>query len=234
MGDKLTKAVPHTYYKKKFRNAYTGQGGPPAYIFPKEPRQNGLSGPQNVKFAFIMSKKKSSHNLVWMDLEMSGLEPEKDVVLEIATIVTNAELEILAEGPVIAIHQPENVFEGMDEWNTRHHNQSGLVERCRHSQYSLADAEQETLRFIKQFTEKGKNVLCGNSITQDRRFLYKYMPEISEWLCYRNIDVSSIKELTYRWYPKLEEFQKEKRHEALNDIRESIAELAYYRKTIFK
>ncbi|MBO4712829.1 MAG: oligoribonuclease [Fibrobacter sp.] len=181
-----------------------------------------------------MTKKKSSHNLVWMDLEMSGLEPEKDVILEIATIVTNAELEILAEGPVIAIHQPENVFEGMDEWNTRHHNQSGLVERCRHSQYSLADAELETLRFIKPFTEKGKNVLCGNSITQDRRFLYKYMPEISEWLCYRNIDVSSIKELTYRWYPKLEEFQKEKRHEALNDIRESIAELAYYRKTIFK
>lgn len=212
----------------------TNGKSPPSIFLQTEPRKTAIFKRQNIKFALIMTKKKSSHNLVWMDLEMSGLEPEKDVVLEIATIVTNAELEILAEGPVIAIHQPENVFEGMDEWNTRHHNQSGLVERCRHSQYSLADAEQETLRFIKPFTEKGKNVLCGNSITQDRRFLYKYMPEISEWLCYRNIDVSSIKELTYRWYPKLEEFQKEKRHEALNDIRESIAELAYYRKTIFK
>ena len=171
-----------------------------------------------------MAKKKSSRNLVWMDLEMSGLDPERDVVLEIATIVTDPELNILAEGPVIAIHHPENVFEGT----------SGLVERCRRSRYSLADAENETLDFIKPFTEKSKNVLCGNSITQDRRFLYKYMPAISEWLCYRNVDVSSIKELTFRWYPKLEEFQKEKRHEALNDIRESIAELAYYRKTIFK
>jgi len=181
-----------------------------------------------------MAKKKSSFNLVWMDLEMSGLDPEKDVILEIATIVTDPELNILAEGPVIAIHQGENVFEGMDEWNTRHHTASGLVDRCRRSRYSTSDAEQETLAFIKPFTEKSKNVLCGNSITQDRRFLYKYMPNISEWLCYRNIDVSSIKELTFRWYPKLEEFQKEKRHEALNDIRESIAELAYYRKTIFK
>ncbi|MBR4008313.1 oligoribonuclease [Fibrobacter sp.] len=181
-----------------------------------------------------MAKKNSSRNLVWMDLEMSGLDPEKDVILEIATIVTDAELNILAEGPVIAIHQNENVFESMDEWNTKHHTASGLVERCRHSQYSTADAEKVTLDFIKPFTEKAKNVLCGNSITQDRRFLYKYMPEISNWLCYRNIDVSSIKELSFRWYPKLDEFQKEKRHEALNDIRESIAELAYYRKTIFK
>ena len=142
-----------------------------------------------------MTKKKSSSNLVWMDLEMSGLDPEKDVILEVATIVTDAELNILAEGPVIAIHQGENVFESMDEWNTTHHTASGLVDRCRRSRYSTADAN---------------------------------------WLCYRNIDVSSIKELTFRWYPKLEEFQKEKRHEALNDIRESIAELAYYRKTIFK
>lgn len=177
---------------------------------------------------------KHSRNLVWMDLEMSGLDPEKDVILEIATIVTDGDLNVLAEGPVIAIHQSENVFEGMDEWNTKHHNGSGLVDRCRHSRYSLADAEQETLRFIKPFTEKAKNILCGNSITQDRRFLYKYMPEISNWLCYRNIDVSSIKELTFRWYPDLPEFQKDKCHSALSDIRESIAELAYYRKTIFK
>lgn len=177
---------------------------------------------------------KHSRNLVWMDLEMSGLDPEKDVILEIATIVTDGDLNVLAEGPVIAIHQNENIFESMDEWNTRHHNGSGLVDRCRHSRYSLADAEQETLRFIKPFTEKSKNILCGNSITQDRRFLYKYMPEISNWLCYRNVDVSSIKELTFRWYPDLPEFQKDKCHSALSDIRESIAELAYYRKTIFK
>ena len=181
-----------------------------------------------------MATKKHSSNLVWMDLEMSGLDPEKDVILEIATIVTDANLNILAEGPVIAVHQGENVFESMDEWNTTHHTASGLVDRCRHSRYSTADAEKVTLDFIKPYTEKAKNVLCGNSITQDRRFLYKYMPNISKWLCYRNIDVSSIKELTFRWYPKLAEFQKEKRHEALNDIRESIAELAYYRKTIFK
>lgn len=169
-----------------------------------------------------------------MDLEMSGLDPEKDVILEIATIVTDGDLNVLAEGPVIAIHQSENIFESMDEWNTKHHNASGLVDRCRRSRYTVADAEQETLRFIKPFTEKTKNILCGNSITQDRRFLYKYMPEISDWLCYRNVDVSSIKELTFRWYPNLPEFQKDKCHEALSDIRESIAELAYYRKTIFK
>ena len=200
-----------------------------------------------------MNMPKHSRNLVWMDLEMSGLEPEKDVILEIATIVTDGDLNVLAEGPVIAVHQPENVFEGMDEWNTKHHNASGLVDRCRHSRhdrcwahprqpnrhcrhsrYSLSDADQETLNFIKPWTEKGKNILCGNSITQDRRFMYKYMPKVSEWLNYRNIDVSSIKELTFRWYPKLEEFQKDKNHEALSDIRESIAELAYYRKTIFK
>lgn len=181
-----------------------------------------------------MNMPKHSRNLVWMDLEMSGLEPEKDVILEIATIVTDGDLNVLAEGPVIAVHQPENVFEGMDEWNTKHHNASGLVDRCRHSRYSLSDADQETLIFIKPWTEKGKNILCGNSITQDRRFMYKYMPKVSEWLNYRNIDVSSIKELTFRWYPKLEEFQKDKNHEALSDIRESIAELAYYRKTIFK
>ncbi|MCF0216971.1 MAG: oligoribonuclease [Fibrobacteraceae bacterium] len=177
---------------------------------------------------------KSSRNLVWMDLEMSGLYPEKDVILEIATIVTDANLKVLAEGPVVAIHHTENIFESMDEWNSKHHSQSGLVDRCRHSRYTLADAEKVTLDFIKPFTEKGKNLLCGNSITQDRRFLYKYMPNISNWLCYRNVDVSSIKELCFRWYPNLPEFQKVKNHQALDDIRESIAELEYYRKTIFK
>lgn len=181
-----------------------------------------------------MGKEKSSQNLVWMDLEMSGLYPEKDVVLEIATIVTDANLNVLAEGPVIAIRHPEHVFEGMDDWNTRHHNQSGLVDRCRKSRISVAEADLMTVDFIKKYTVEHKNLLCGNSITQDRRFMYKYMPKTSAWLNFRNIDVSSIKELTFRWYPKLPEFQKMKNHQALDDIRESIAELAYYRKTIFK
>ena len=181
-----------------------------------------------------MVRYKSTPNLVWMDLEMSGLYPEKDVILEIATIVTDDNLNILAEGPVIAVHQPENVFEGMDDWNTRHHNQSGLVERCRKSRISIEEADLMTLNFIKPYTSEKSNLLCGNSITQDRRFMYKYMPKVSGWLNYRNIDVSSIKELSFRWYPKLPEFQKMERHQALDDIRESIAELAYYRKSIFK
>ena len=177
---------------------------------------------------------KSAPNLVWMDLEMSGLEPERDVILEIATIVTDPNLNILAEGPVLAIHQTENIFEGMDDWNKRQHTQSGLVERCRKSTLTMADADKMTLDFIKPFTTERGNVLCGNSITQDRRFLYKYMPLLTGWLNYRNIDVSSIKELTFRWYPDLPEFQKMEKHQALDDIRESIAELEYYRKTIFK
>lgn len=177
---------------------------------------------------------RSAPNLVWMDLEMSGLEPEHDVILEVATIVTDANLNLLAEGPVLPVHQPENVLTNMDEWNTRHHTQSGLVDRCRKSPYSVSDCEAITLDFIKPFTKERLNVLCGNSITQDRRFIYKYMPKLSEWLCYRNIDVSSLKELAFRWYPDLPEFEKQEKHQALDDIRESIAELSYYRKTIFK
>ena len=181
---------------------------------------------------------KTAPNLVWMDLEMSGLNPEHDVILEIATVVTDANLKILGKGPVIAIHQPENILNGMDDWNTRHHTQSGLVERVRHSRYDTAAAEKATLDFIRQYTvkhdrEHSGNLLCGNSITQDRRFLYKYMPQISEWLSYRNIDVSSIKELAFRWFPNLPEFEKQERHQALDDILESIAELEYYKKTIF-
>lgn len=193
-----------------------------------------INNTKNATLHARMVRFKSAPNLVWMDLEMSGLEPEHDVILEVATIVTDANLNILGEGPVLAVHQTENIFESMDDWNTRHHTQSGLVERCRKSRYSVSDAEQMTLDFIKPFTQEHSNVLCGNSITQDRRFLYKYMPKLSGWLNYRNIDVSSIKELTFRWYPKLPEFEKQERHQALDDIRESIAELDYYRKTIFK
>ena len=173
-------------------------------------------------------------NLVWMDLEMSGLDPDANVILEIATIVTDAHLNVLAEGPVLPVHQPDNILNSMDDWNTRHHTQSGLIERCRKSPYSVSDCEAITLDFLRPFTKEKSNVLCGNSITQDRRFLYRYMPKISDWLCYRNVDVSSIKELTYRWYPNLPLFEKQEKHQALNDIRESIAELQYYKKTVFK
>jgi oligoribonuclease len=169
-----------------------------------------------------------------MDLEMSGLEPDRHTILEIATIVTGPNLDILAEGPCFAIHQPENVLQGMDEWNTRHHTQSGLVERVRKSPYSVSDCEAMTLDFLKAYTRDGQNPLCGNSINQDRRFLYKYMPKLANWFSYRSIDVTSVKELSYRWFPKLAEFEKEEKHLALQDIRESIAELVYYRKSIFR
>lgn len=180
-----------------------------------------------------MIQNKTAPNLVWIDLEMSGLEPERDVILEIATIVTGPNLEVMEEGPVLAVHQNNNILNSMDDWNTRHHTQSGLVDRVRHSAYSCADAEALTLEFIKKYTFERKNLLCGNSITQDRRFLYKYMPKISNWLCYRSVDVTSVKELAFRWFPNLPEFEKQERHQALDDIRESIAELEYYKKTIF-
>jgi oligoribonuclease len=174
--------------------------------------------------------KHTDPNLVWIDLEMSGLDPEKDVILEIATIVTDKDLRILAEGPNIAIKQSDEVLNSMDEWNTKHHNQSGLVARVRRSQMNLQQAEEATVRFLSPFTRSGQNPLCGNTISQDRRFLYKYMPKLSDWLHYRNVDVTSLKELYFRWYPKLEEFKKQEKHLALDDIRESIAELEYYRK----
>ncbi len=177
--------------------------------------------------------KKTAPNLVWMDLEMSGLNPDHDVILEIATIITGPQLELIAEGPVLAVHQGDEILNRMDDWNTRHHTQSGLVERVRRSPYSVSDAEHITLDFIKRYTIEGGNLLCGNSITQDRRFLYKYMPRISNWLCYRSVDVTSVKELAFRWFPNLPEFEKQEKHQALDDIRESIAELEYYKKTIF-
>lgn len=178
--------------------------------------------------------RKTDPNLVWIDLEMSGLEPDRDVILEIATIVTGPKLDILAEGPCLVARQSENILQSMDDWNTRHHTQSGLVDKVRRSNFSVSDCEAITLDFLKKYTKEGCNPICGNSICQDRRFLYKYMPRLSAWLSYRSIDVTSVKELTFRWYPDLPEFQKQEKHEALNDIRESISELAYYRKTIFR
>ena len=169
--------------------------------------------------------------LVWLDLEMTGLDPDSDTILEIATIVTDAGLEELAEGPVFAIRHPQSVLQAMDDWNTEHHRASGLWERVLGSGVAMREAEQETLAFLARWTEQGASPMCGNSICQDRRFLYRLMPELEAWFHYRNIDVSTLKELALRWAPDIVAgFSKENRHEALSDIRESIAELRYYRK----
>ena len=168
--------------------------------------------------------------LIWIDLEMTGLDPDRDSILEIATVVTDADLNELAEGPVYAIRHPESVLRGMDEWNTEHHRDSGLWQRVVGSPTDMHTAEQGTLRFLAQWTKRGVSPMCGNSICQDRRFLYRLMPELEGWFHYRNLDVSTVKELAARWAPQvLEGFRKENRHEALADIRESIAELRYYR-----
>lgn len=172
--------------------------------------------------------------LVWIDMEMTGLDPDRDHILEVATIVTSADLEILAEGPVVAIHQPESVLLLMDEWNQRTHGQSGLVERVRASKISLHQAEQMTLAFLKQWVKENRSPICGNSISQDRRFMYRYMTELNAFLHYRCLDVSSINELMVRWRPDLiAGFTKKNQHKALADIHESIEELRYYRDHFF-
>ncbi len=174
-------------------------------------------------------------NLVWIDLEMTGLEPATDRVIEIATLVTDKELNIIGEGPVIAIHQSDDVLAAMDDWNQKHHGESGLIDRVRISQCSEADAVAQTLDFLKQYVPAGKSPLCGNSIGQDRRFLNKYMSELEDYFHYRNIDVSTIKELVNRWSPEVQKgFKKQNTHQALQDIQESIAELVYYRSKVFK
>lgn len=173
---------------------------------------------------------KNNQNLIWIDLEMTGLEPEQDRIIEIATIVTDPHLNILAEGPVIAVSQPQALIDGMDAWNTRQHNQSGLVKRVLESLIGESEAEQLTINFLKQFIDKGKSPMCGNSICQDRRFLYKYMPELAAFFHYRNLDVSTLKELAVRWRPELlSGIVKESKHLALDDIKDSITELTYYR-----
>ncbi len=168
--------------------------------------------------------------LVWIDLEMTGLRPESDYIIEIATLITDSELNIIAQGPVLAIHQPENVLAAMDEWNTRTHGASGLVDRVRSSTLGESDAEKQTLAFIQRHVPKNRSPLCGNSICQDRRFLARFMPQLESWLHYRNLDVSSLKELVKRWRPSLcSGFEKKNSHKALDDIMESVAELRYYR-----
>ncbi|MDX2170293.1 MAG: oligoribonuclease [Deltaproteobacteria bacterium] len=173
--------------------------------------------------------------LVWMDMEMSGLDPDHNVILEIATLITDAGLDVLAEGPVIAVHQSDAVLDAMDDWNREHHGASGLTARVRASRVSVAQAEAETLAFIRQYCTDRSSPLCGNSIHQDRRFLARYMPALDAALHYRNIDVSTVKELVRRWYPS-GPTPPEKRHAhlALDDIRESITELRFYRQHVFR
>lgn len=177
----------------------------------------------------------SAQNMVWIDMEMTGLDPEENVVLEIAAIVTDKDLNVLAEGPVIAIHQSDEELAKMDDWNVNTHTKSGLVARVKASQHNEAKAIAETLDFIRQWVPERTSPLCGNSIGQDRRFMVKHMAELEAFFHYRNVDVSTIKELVRRWQPELlDQFTKMGSHQALDDIRESIAELRFYRSHVFK
>jgi oligoribonuclease len=182
-----------------------------------------------------MAPEYNEENLIWIDLEMTGLDSFNDTIIEIATIITDKELNTLAEGPVIAIHQGDDVLQAMDEWNTRQHGQSGLTERVQNSQYTLQQAEQETLAFLAQYLPAGKSPMCGNSICQDRRFMARLMPKLEAYFHYRNLDVSTLKELTQRWQPEtLDQFKKKGSHLALDDIRESIEEMQFYREHVMK
>lgn len=174
-------------------------------------------------------------NLAWIDLEMTGLDPERERIIEIATIITDKDLNILAEGPVMAIRQPESLLEGMDEWNTRTHGQTGLVERVRASAIGETEAEAATIAFLEKWVPPRTSPMCGNSIHQDRRFLVLYMPRLETFFHYRNLDVSTLKELARRWAPAVSAgFEKQATHAALDDVRDSIRELAYYREHLFK
>jgi oligoribonuclease len=174
-------------------------------------------------------------HLIWIDLEMTGLIPESDRIIEIATIVTNTDLQTVAEGPVIAVHQSEETMAGMDDWNQHHHGVSGLIERVKISMMNESDAEEVTLKFLAQFSDAGLSPMCGNSVHQDRRFLARYMPELEAFFHYRNLDVSTIKELARRWRPDItDSMTKESKHQALDDIRDSINELKVYREHFFK
>ncbi len=175
------------------------------------------------------------NNLIWIDMEMSGLNPETDRILEIAIVITNSQLEILAEAPVLVVHQPAAVLDVMDDWNKGVHGKSGLVDRVKASVLSEAEVENQMLAFVSQYVAARISPICGNSVHQDRRFLVKYMPQLEEYLLYRNLDVSTLKELARRWKPEIMAgFTKHGKHEALADIHESIRELSYYREHMLK
>ena len=174
-------------------------------------------------------------NLIWIDLEMTGLDPDTDLIIEIATVITDKDLNILAQGPVIAVYQSDEALAAMDDWNQKHHGQSGLIERVKASLINDAEAERLTIDFLKDWVPANTSPICGNSIGQDRRFLYRYMPTLEAYFHYRNIDVSTLKELAARWAPAVKDgFNKESTHQALDDILESIEELQYYRKHFIK
>lgn len=178
---------------------------------------------------------KRSENLIWIDLEMTGLDPENDLIIEIATIVTDKHLVVLAEGPALAIHQSDEVLRSMDDWNTKQHDSSGLTERVRRSKVTERDAEEATLEFLRQYVDQGCSPMCGNSVCQDRRFLYKYMPQLTAFFHYRNLDVSSLKILAQLWAPDVaKRAEKQSSHLALADIHDSIRELRLYRDKLLK
>ena len=172
-----------------------------------------------------------NNNLIWIDMEMSGLQPDTDRILELAAVVTDAELNVLAESPALVVHQSDAVLDGMDAWNKGTHGKSGLIDMVKASALGEQEAEARMIEFLKQYVPKNKSPMCGNSICQDRRFLARYMPDLEAWFHYRNLDVSSVKELIKRWKPELlTGYSKKNTHQAMDDIRESIEELQYYRK----
>ena len=185
-----------------------------------------------------MPDKKKVNNeiyLIWIDLEMTGLDTQNDHIIEIATIITNKELDFIAEGPVLAIHQSKEIMDGMDAWNTKHHGSSGLTERVLQTEMTVEQAEKRTLEFLKESVEQNKSPMCGSSICQDRRFLARQMPSLENFFHYRNLDVSSVKILAQLWAPnEIKNFRKQPKHRALADIYDSIDELRYYREYFFR